>query len=153
MQRRDFLRRGGSLGAMAALTAAGWWPATAGAEDWNRAAFEAKNLEDVLKALGGRKAEASADVGIVAAENAENGAVVPIAFSSRAAGVDQMAILIEKNPNMLAAVYQVPPGTLADFQTRVKMAQTSNVFVLARAGGRHLYAVKEIKVTLGGCGG
>jgi sulfur-oxidizing protein SoxY len=64
-----------------------------------------------------------------------------------------MAILIEKNPNMLAAVYQVPAGTLADFQTRVKMAQTSNVFVLARAGGRHIYAVKEIKVTLGGCGG
>jgi sulfur-oxidizing protein SoxY len=54
---------------------------------------------------------------------------------------------------MLAAVFQVPEGTVADFQTRVKMAQTSNVFVLARSGGRYLYAVKEIKVTLGGCGG
>lgn len=153
MQRREFLRRGGSLGAMAALTAAGWWPAGASAEEWNRAAFEAKNLEDVLKALGGRDAKASGDVVLNVAEIAENGAVVPIGFSSRVAGTDQMAILIEKNPNMLAGVFQLPAGTIPDFQARVKMAETTNVFVLARAGGRYLYAVKEVKVTLGGCGG
>ncbi len=153
MQRREFLRQGWGAGAMAALVAAGWWPAMAAADEWNRVAFEAKKFEDVLKALGGADAKASGDVTIIAPEIAENGAVVPLQISSRGASTDMLAVLIEKNPNMLAAVFQVPEGTVADFQTRVKMAQTSNVFVLARSGGRYLYAVKEIKVTLGGCGG
>jgi sulfur-oxidizing protein SoxY len=151
MRRRDFLRQGG--GAMAALVAAGWWPATAGADEWNRVAFDAKKFEDVLKALGAVDAQASGEVGLIAPEIAENGAVVPLQISARAAGTDLLAVLIEKNPNMLAAVFEVPEGTVPDLQTRVKMAQTSNVFVLARSAGRHLYAVKEIKVTLGGCGG
>lgn len=153
MQRREFLRHGGSAGAMAALVAAGWWPAMAAAEEWNRVAFDAKTFEDVLKALGGVDAKASGDVVLVAPEIAENGAVVPLQFSSRSPATEMLAVLVEKNPNMLAAVFEVPEGTVADFQTRVKMAQTSNVFVLARSGGRYLYAVKEIKVTLGGCGG
>ena len=138
---------------MAALAAAGWWPAIASADDWNRVAFEAKKFEDVLKALGGTDATASGDVGLVAPEIAENGAVVPLQVSARGPGADMLAVLIEKNPYTLAAVFQVPEGTVADFQMRVKMAQTGNVFVLARSGGKYLYAVKEIKVTLGGCGG
>lgn len=153
MKRREFLQHAGSGGLMTALIAAGWWPAAASAADWNKAAFEGKKLEDVLKALGGADAKASDEIQINAVEIAENGAVVPIGLSSRRPGTDTLAVLVEKNPNPLAAVFTLPEGTLPEIQVRVKMAQTSNVFVLARAGGRFSYAVKEIKVTLGGCGG
>lgn len=153
MKRREFLQHAGGGGLMAALVAAGWWPAAAGAADWNKAAFEGRKLEDVLKALGGVDAKASDDIQINSVEIAENGAVVPIGMVSRKPGTDTLAILVEKNPNLLAAVFSIPDGTLPEVQTRVKMAQTSNVYVLARAGGKFGYAVKEIKVTLGGCGG
>lgn len=153
MERREFLQHAGSGGLMAALVAAGWWPASAGASEWNKAAFEGKKIEDVLKALGGVDAKPSDEVQINSIEIAENGAVVPVGMSSRQPGTDTLAILVEKNPNLLAAVFTIPPGTLPEVQTRVKMAQTSNVYVLARAGGKFSYGVKEIKVTLGGCGG
>ncbi|MFO1319323.1 MAG: thiosulfate oxidation carrier protein SoxY [Burkholderiales bacterium] len=153
MKRREFLQQAGGGGLMAALVAAGWWPTGAEANDWNKAAFEGKKLEDVLKALGGVDAKASDEIQITAIEIAENGAVVPIGMTSRLPGTDTLAVLVEKNPNMLAAVFTLPAGTLPELQTRVKMAQTSNVYVLARAGGRFAYATKEIKVTLGGCGG
>lgn len=152
MQRRQFLHRGGAAFA-AALVSAGWLAGPAAAEEWNRAAFEAKKLEDVLKVLGGTDAKDSGEVTLTAPEIAENGAVVPLSVGARAAGTDQIAILIEKNPSPLAAVYQIPAGTLPELQVRVKMAQTSSVYVLARAGGRFLYTAREIKVTLGGCGG
>ena len=66
---------------------------------------------------------------------------------------DAIAILIEKNPNMLAAVFDIPPGTEPAITTRVKMAQTSNIYALIRADGKYYVASKEVKVTLGGCGG
>ena len=64
-----------------------------------------------------------------------------------------IALLVEKNPNVLAATFDIPQGTLPEVQTRVKMAQTSNVFALVKADGKFYYAAKEIKITLGGCGG
>ena len=66
---------------------------------------------------------------------------------------ESIAILIEKNPNMLAAIFDIPAGTEPSLSTRVKMAQTSNVYALVKAGGKYFVASKEIKVTLGGCGG
>jgi len=86
-------------------------------------------------------------------EIAENGAVVPLEISSKLPGSESIAILIEKNPNTLAATFNIPPGTLPDVQTRVKMNETCNVFALVKSEGKFYYAMKEIKVTLGGCGG
>ena len=84
---------------------------------------------------------------------AENGAVVPLAIVSAIPGTESIAILVEKNPNVLAAMFTLPEGTLPEIQARVKMAETCNVYALVRAGGRNFYTAKEIKVTLGGCGG
>jgi sulfur-oxidizing protein SoxY len=151
MRRRQFLKSSSTL--LAALLAAGFLDPLARAEEWNKAAFESKNLEDLIKLLGGAQAEESEAVTIVAPDIAENGAVVPIGVSSSVAKAEAIALLVEKNPNMLAAIFFIPQGTLPELQTRVKMAMTSNVFAMVKADGKFHYAGKEIKVTLGGCGG
>lgn len=149
--RRDVMRQG-SIAAL--LMAAGFLrPDDARAADWNPAAFEIKKLEELVTLLGGEPATTSDAIVINAPDIAENGAVVPVTVSSTVPGTDAISILIEKNPNVLAAAFEIPAGTLAEINTRVKMAQTSNLFVLVRAGGKYFYAAKEIKITLGGCGG
>ena len=151
-QRRDALRLSSVLGL--AVTAGLLSPFEAlAAEAWNSAAFDTKNLNDTVKALGGRNAVPSNNLLINAPEIAENGAVVPISVTTTLPNVQQIAILVEKNPNALSANFTIPPGTEAYVSTRVKMAQTSNVHALAKVDGKWLVASKEIKVTLGGCGG
>ena len=150
--RRAFIRSTGGL--LGLLLAAGFLrPEDVPAQEWNQAAFAARSLDELVKLLDGGGAQESAEVAIVAPDIAENGAVVPIGVVSKLAQTESIAILVEKNPNALAALFAIPEGTLPDLQTRVKMAQTSNVFALVRAGGKHYYAAKEIKITLGGCGG
>jgi sulfur-oxidizing protein SoxY len=149
---RQFLRSSGGL--LGLLLAAGFLrPEEVAAEQWNKAAFETKKLEDLVKVLGGNAAQESAEVAIVAPDIAENGAVVPVGVVSKLDKTSAIAILVEKNPNVLAATFAIPQGTLPEVQTRVKMAQTSNVFALVKADGKFYYAAKEIKITLGGCGG
>jgi len=128
-------------------------PGSALAEEWNKSAFAAKKLDDLYKALGANAPQQSDQVVLIGPEIAENGAVVPLELESKLPNTEMLAVLIEKNPNPLAAVFSLPAGTLADIQTRVKMAETCNVYLLAKAGGKFYYAAKEIKVTLGGCGG
>ena len=151
-QRRDALRITTVLGLAVAAGLISPGEALA-AENWNTAAFDTKNLNDTVKALGGRSAAISKDLVISAPDIAENGAVVPVSVSTTLPGVQQIAILVEKNPNALSANFTIPAGTEAYVSTRVKMAQTSNVFALAKVDGKWLVASKEIKVTLGGCGG
>ena len=145
--RRAFLRL------VSLMTAAGMLPRLAHAETWNQAAFAAKSVDDVVKLLGGSAPQQSDQVVLNGPEIAENGAVVPLEISSKLPGTESIAILIEKNPNMLTAVFDIPAGTDPALSTRVKMGQTSNVFALVKADGKYYVASKEIKVTLGGCGG
>ena len=135
------------------MAAAGLLPAPAHAEEWNKAAFAAKSVDDVVTLLGGSAPQQSDQVILNGPEIAENGAVVPLEISSQVPNTESIAILIEKNPNTLAATFTIPPGTLPDIQTRVKMNETCNVYALIRSDGKFFYAAKEIKVTLGGCGG
>ena len=79
--------------------------------------------------------------------------VVRIGVATSNPAVTQIALLVEKNPNAVAAVFDVIPGTDASFSTNVKMSQSSNVYAVAKAGDKFLFAQKEVKVTLGGCGG
>ncbi|HTI48343.1 MAG TPA: thiosulfate oxidation carrier protein SoxY [Casimicrobiaceae bacterium] len=153
--RRQALRTGGGLTLLALLAAAGWLrPGDAAAEGWNTGAFESHSLDDTVKALGGSAPAQSKDIVFVATPDiAENGAVVPIGITSNIPKTESIAILIEKNPNMLSAVFDIPAGTDPALSTRVKMAQTSNVYALVKADGKYYVASKEIKVTLGGCGG
>ncbi|CAN5212606.1 thiosulfate oxidation carrier protein SoxY [soil metagenome] len=150
-QRRDALRITSILGL--AVTAGLLKPSDAYAQEWNKAAFDTKNLNDTVKALGGTFAPSSSEIFINAPDIAENGAVVPLSVSTMLPNVQQIAILVEKNPNALAANFGIPPGTEASISTRVKMAQTSNVHALVKSDGKWMVASKEIKVTLGGCGG
>jgi sulfur-oxidizing protein SoxY len=149
--RRAVLAQGAAL--VGLMAAAGLLPAPAQAA-WTQAAFEAKNLADAIKALGGGAPVESKDITLTGPDIAENGAVVPVGCSTGLPGVKRMAILVEKNPSVLAAVFDVSDAVDASFTTRVKMGQSSNVYAVAMMGdGRVLYGVKEIKVTLGGCGG
>ncbi|MDK9695533.1 MAG: thiosulfate oxidation carrier protein SoxY [Siculibacillus sp.] len=151
LNRRGFLTRVAALGLTTALgtTLA---PHLARAE-WNKAAFDGKSTADAMKALGASGTADSADVQILASDIAENGAVVPVQAVSKVPGTTRIAILVDKNPSTLAALFDVGPDMVADVTTRIKMGQTSNVTVLVEAGGKYFTATKEIKVTLGGCGG
>lgn len=152
--RRTTLKAGGGAGLLALLGAAGMLrPGDTLAADWNKAAFEVKSVQDALKALGATGASNSADIVMRAADIAENGAVVPVGVESKIAGTESIAILIDKNPTPLAASFSIPAGTDPSVTTRVKMGQTSDVYALVRANGKFYVAKKEIKVTLGGCGG
>ena len=152
IKRRQTMKAGSSLALVAAAISAGVLPASAFA-NWNKAAFEAKNMADVLKAMGGANAEKSADIIITAPDIAENGAVVPVAVASKIPGTQSIMILVEKNPSSLAAEFEILPGTEANVGTRVKMGQSSNIHAVVKAGGKYYVATKEVKVTLGGCGG
>jgi sulfur-oxidizing protein SoxY len=136
-----------------AITAGLIKPSDVFAAEWKANVFEAKSMEDVVKALGGDKFAVSADVTISGPDIAENGAVVPVSVSSKAPKTEFIAILVEKNPNPMAAGFNIPDGTEPSVSTRVKMGGTSNVHALVKADGKWLIATKEIKVTLGGCGG
>jgi sulfur-oxidizing protein SoxY len=152
--RREVLSQSARVAVL--LAGAGLWPALARAQggSWNAAAFEAKNLADVMKALGAGAPVASGDVTLTGPDIAENGAVVPVGASTTLPGVKRLVLLVEKNPNALAAVFDVTDAIEPNVSTRVKMGQSSNVYAVALMGdGKALYAQKEIKVTLGGCGG
>ncbi len=154
--RRKVLKGSGGLAVMGLAMSAGLFkPGSAWAQaSWNKAAFETKSLNDVVKALGGAQATESKDIQFVNTPDiAENGAVVPFTVVSKIPKTESIAILVEKNPNILAASFNIPEGTEAWVNTRVKMGQTSNVFALVKADGKYYYAPKEVKVTLGGCGG
>jgi sulfur-oxidizing protein SoxY len=152
-QRRNVLQQGAGLGVLSALVAAGLVrPEIAFAQDW-KGAFDTKSVPDTIKALGGSTAADSKDITITAPDIAENGAVVPVAVTSAIPKTESISILVEKNPNTLAASFAIPAGTEPSVGTRVKMGQTSNVYALVKADGKYYMAGKEIKVTLGGCGG
>ena len=152
--RRQMISRSAQLTAM--LATLGLLPAVAQAQaaPYNKAAFDAKTMPELMKALGAAAPVDSKDVTISGPDIAENGAVVPIGALTALPGVKRMLLLVEKNPSMLSAMFDVTDAVDANFSTRVKMGQSSNVFAVAlMADGKVLYAVKEIKVTLGGCGG
>ncbi len=122
---------------------------------FNKAAFDAKSLNDALKALGANGAPQASDaVSLTAPDIAENGAVVPLAIASTLPDVKQLVLLVEKNPSALVASFKVTPEVEANFVTRAKMGESSDVYAIAiTADGKAHYAKKEVKVTLGGCGG
>lgn len=152
--RRLVLKQSAGVTVMVLAASAGLLrPGTANAA-WNKAAFDAKGaVNDVVKALGGSAAQESADVVLTGPDIAENGAVVPLGVSSKLPKTEMMALLVEKNPNALAGMFMMTPETEPAVSTRVKMAQTSDVFALVKADGKYYFAKKEVKVTLGGCGG
>ncbi|KAB2902456.1 MAG: thiosulfate oxidation carrier protein SoxY [Burkholderiaceae bacterium] len=141
-----------SLAVAGMLMAAGVLPRTALA--YNKDAFDAKSVADVMKALGAGAPAESKDVTITGPDIAENGAVVPLGAATTLAGVKQLLVLVEKNPNTMVAAFNVTDAVEPNFLTRAKLGQSSDVYAVAITNdGKAFYAKKEVKVTLGGCGG
>jgi sulfur-oxidizing protein SoxY len=120
---------------------------------WNKEAFGAKTPGDALKTLGIANATPSKDLSIDAPQIAENGAVVPIEISSAIPGTTALIVIADNNPFPLLARFDFKEGALPFVKVNVKMGETSDVRVLAEAGGKYYSATKEVKVTIGGCGG
>lgn len=152
--RRAFLKSAGSIGTVAVAIAAGMLkPGTAFAAAWNTLAFTTKDMAESLKNTGYDGAAESSDIVLKAPDIAENGAVVPITATSNIPGTTSIAIFVEKNPTPLIADFSFSNGADAYVSTRIKMAKTSIVRVSVKAGGKNYTTSREVKVTIGGCGG
>lgn len=142
---------GWGLAAVAPLSPA---RAAADAATWPKDAFGQKTEADAIKTLfAGKTPEVSDKVNLDAPEIAENGAVVPISVSTTLPDVTSIAIMVSENPFPLAANYPIPSGTTPMVANRLKMAKTSKVIALVTSGDKVFSASKEVKVTVGGCGG
>jgi sulfur-oxidizing protein SoxY len=150
--RRLLLKAASSAGLISMAVATGLLKPGRALAEWNSAAFLATKLDDALAGIGASGATASLDVVVKAPDIAENGAVVPVEILTTLPNVESIAILAEKNPTPLIAEF-----TLTDFDgmltNRIKMRETAKVRVIVKAGGKLYTAAKEVKVTIGGCGG
>jgi sulfur-oxidizing protein SoxY len=149
--RREILKQSAIVAGL--LAATGLFPRLALAA-WNKSAFDAKSVADVTKAYGAGAPVESKDVTLTGPDIAENGAVVPLAVATTLPNVKHVLLLVEKNPSALVAKFDVSDAVEPNFSTRAKMGQSSDVYAVAiTADGKAFYAKKEVKVTLGGCGG
>ena len=149
-KRRTILNAAAGTGVLAA---SGWLCAAgAHAASWNKSAFDSKAAADAIKNIGASNLIVSQDIAITAPDIAENGAVVPVAVTSRIPNTQSIAIVAEKNPFPLAASFEVANGAEPYASVRIKMGQTSHVRAIVKADGKFYTAAKEVKVTVGGCG-
>ncbi len=117
-------------------------------------AFKANSVDDVLKnLLGDMAVEMSDQIKFKIPDIAENGAVVPVTVSTDIAGVEKIYLLIDSNPTPLSAVFDIGPKIMADVSTRVKIGESSKARVVVRTADKAYMTEKEVKVTIGGCGG
>lgn len=151
--RRIVLKRAGATGVLAAALAAGLLRPGAAAAAWNKGAFDAKTTADAMKALGFTGAVESKDIQIRAPEIAENGAAVPIDITSNIPGTTSISVFIDKNPFPYTGTFDVSQGALPFVHLRAKIGESSPVRVVVAAGGKYFTTAKEVKVTIGGCGG
>lgn len=150
LSRRSFLA--GSCAWTTAFVSGLLHPLRAIAAQWNKTAFDARNLGDALKAAGIVSPVTSTDIVIKAPEIAENGAQVPVDVLSNVPGTETLYIFVDKNPQPFVGSFDFKNGAEPFISTRIKMGETSNLRIVARAGGKHFMATREIKVTIGGCG-
>ena len=147
MQRRAWLQGMVAMGLLALAA-----PLRALAAGWNALAFEAKTMTGAFTGLGIDQAGASRDIILIAPDMAENGAIVQVEVESRIPGTEAITILVEKNPTPLIANYLFSNGADPYVITRIKMAETSELRVVVKAGGRYFSVSKQVEVALGGCG-
>jgi len=154
MKRRTFLKGSLAVGALGVAIGTGLVTPRVVLAAWPKDAFKATTVNDALKSLLGSSAlMGSSKVKLKAPDIAENGAVVPVSVTASIDGVDSITILAEKNLNPLAASFKLGPGTEPYISTRIKMGKTSSVIAVVKAGGKLYSTGKQVKVTIGGCGG
>jgi len=145
-------RRTVTLGLLAALGGALLSPLRALAAR-NQGAFEAKSAADAMRTLGMGGAAESKDIDIRAPDIAENGAVVPIDITSNIPGTTSISVFIEKNPFPYTGTFDFAAGAVPFVHLRAKVGESTPVRVVVAAGGKFYTTAKEVKVTIGGCGG
>jgi sulfur-oxidizing protein SoxY len=145
-------RRRMMLGMLAALASA-MLPLRALAAGWNKIAFDARALPDALKAIGAGSVAESDRIDLKAPEIAENGAIVPLEITSRIPDTESIYIFADKNPQPLVAEFDFTGATEPFVSTRIKMGETSRVRAIVKAGGKFYATSRDVKVTIGGCGG
>lgn len=151
MKRRYFIK---GMVAGIATGLAGMFGARIANAAWIAEAFEAKNISDALKGVFGTDVHEPSDLVILKAPNvAENGAMVPVEVSTNLTGLESISFLVEKNQNPLAATFNMSTNANRVLATRLKLGRSSGVLVIVRANGKLYSARKDIKVTIGGCGG
>ena len=152
--RRSFIKSSAAVGAFGVAVSAGLITPRAVMAAWPKAAFAATDVDSAIKGAFGESATTtSADIKLKAPEIAENGAVVPITVTSNIAGTESISLLISNNPTPLTATFNLGKGAEGFVSTRVKMSKTSDLVVVVKANGKLYSAKKEVKVTIGGCGG
>jgi sulfur-oxidizing protein SoxY len=154
MKRRTFLKGSVAAGAVSAAVGAGLLTPRMVLAAWPSAAFEAKSVDGALDALmGSHQLEGSDKISIRAPDIAENGAVVPVSVTAEIPGAEAISIIAEKNASPLTASFALGAQTLPFVSTRIKMGKTSSVIAVVKANGKLYSTGKEVKVTIGGCGG
>jgi sulfur-oxidizing protein SoxY len=154
MIRRTFLKGTLAGGSVAVAIGAGLLTPGTVMAAWPKAAFEAKGVDDTLTALlGGKDTASSTDIKIKAPDIAENGAVVPVSVTAKQSGIESISILAAANATPLCASFNMGATTEGYVSTRIKMGKTSQVIAVVKAGGKVYSAHKDVKVTIGGCGG
>jgi sulfur-oxidizing protein SoxY len=128
-------------------------PARLLAAEWNKAAFDARAVDEALKSIGATAIADSADIELKAPEIAENGAIVPVEVVSRIPGTQAVYIVADKNPQPLVAIFGIGDGMEPFVSTRIKMGESSRVRAIVKAGGKYYGTARDVKVTIGGCGG
>jgi len=154
MKRRIFLKGSLATGAAGMAVSAGLLTPRMVLAAWPKSAFEAKTVDDAVNGLFGSSTLAGSDqIKIKAPDIAENGAVVPVSVTTDIAGAESISVIVEKNASPLAASFVLGTGTEGYVSTRIKMGKTSSVIAVVKAGDKLHSAGKEVKVTIGGCGG
>ena len=153
-KRRILLKSSLAAGAVGVAVGAGLLTPRAILADWPETAFTAQSMDDALNALLGTNShEASESVMIKAPDIAENGAVVPVTVESAVEGINSIAIIASGNQMPLIASFELGEGAQGFVSTRIKMAKTAEIVAIVKAGDKVLSSAKEVKVTIGGCGG
>lgn len=154
IKRRIFLKGSLATGAIGVAVSSGLLNPRASFAAWAKDAFNATDVNSALSALYGTSSpEGSDQIKIKAPDIAENGAVVPVSVTADIDGAESISIIAEKNANPLAATFDLGPGTQPFVSTRIKMGKTASVIAVVKAGGKVYSTGKEVKVTIGGCGG
>lgn len=154
IKRRKLLKGTLATGAVSLAASMGLLIPRAVLAAWPKSAFAAKNVNDAVSALlGSSSLTESSDISIKTPPIAENGAVVNVSVESKLKNVSSISILVEKNASPLAANFNLPSGTLPFVKTRVKVSKSSRIIAIVKSGGKLYSASREVKVTIGGCGG
>jgi sulfur-oxidizing protein SoxY len=152
--RRKFVKTAAFVGATVSAVGTGVLVPQRALGAYTEAAFDAKDVGGALTAsMGSDQHTASGDIKLKAPDIAENGAVVPVTVSSSMSNIEAIAIIASANATPLTSSYTLSSACEPFVSTRIKMGKTAEVIAVVKADGKLYSSSKEVKVTIGGCGG